>query len=150
MILETLRFGSLDTEGFRKISFQDGLPGLEKHKDYFLLDIEEYRPLYWLQSVTEGTIALPLVDPFQFFPDYDIDINDDELHSLELSNSEDLFVLCVAVIPEEIENLTVNLVAPIFMNIDKGLGKQIVIDKHANIYSVREPLFKRNDAQKGV
>ncbi len=148
MILETLRFGALDTDGFRSIHFPDGMPGLENHKDFFLLDIEEYRPLYWLQSLTEGSIALPLVDPFQFFPDFSIDINDDELRSLDLNSQDDLFVLSVAVIPEDIEDITINLVSPVFMNIDKGIGRQIVIDKNANLYSVREPLFGR-DAEKG-
>lgn len=147
MILETLRFGNLETDGFKTITFPDGLPGLENQKTYYLLDIEEYRPLFWLQSATEGAVALPLVDPFQFFPDYNIDIKDDELRSLQLENQDDLFVLCVAVIPEDIEKITVNLVSPVFMNIEKGIGRQIVIDKHANTYSIREPLFGNKEGE---
>ncbi len=77
---------------------------------------------------------------FEILEDYYIDIRENELEELCVESQNDLLVMNVLVIPEKIEDMTVNLAAPIIINAVRGLGKQIIID--AKTLSVRWPVYE--------
>jgi len=139
MQIETIRFGAVDVDETKLISFDEGVPGLEEYQKYALLQFEESYPIIWLQSIDEGGICLPVLDTFAVLSGYVFDIDDEDVKSLQLSGPEDLHVVSVLVIPEEIQQMTINLAAPIIINTVSGKAKQIILP--GSEYNVRAPVF---------
>ena len=140
MQIETIRFGQVEIDESKLIMFDEGIPGLEEYRQYALLQFEESYPIIWLQSVEEGGVCLPVLDTYAVLTGYVFDIEDDDVKMLELSGPEDLHVVSVLVIPDEIQQMTVNLAAPIIINTVTGKAKQIMIS--GSDYNVRSPVFQ--------
>ena len=139
MQIETVRFGSVEIDEAKLITFHEGIPGLEDYRNYALLQFEESYPIIWLQSVDEGGICLPVLDTFAVLSGYVFDIDDEDVKQLELKGPEELHVVSVLVIPEDIQGMTANLAAPIIINTVSGKAKQIMIT--GSDYNVRAPVF---------
>ena len=139
MQIDTIRFGSVEVDETRLITFEEGIPGLEDYTRFALLQFEESYPIIWLQCVDEKGICLPVLDTFAVIPGYVFDIDDADVRQLELSGPEDLHVVSVVVIPEDIQKMTVNLAAPIIINTSSGKAKQILLS--GGDYNVRSPIF---------
>ena len=139
MIIETDRFGSFDTKDSKVINFPVGLPGFENLRDFVILEVEDTKPIYWLQSIEDSHVALSVILTFDIFHDYYIDIRDSDLEELKFESKNDLSVMNVVVIPPQIQNMTVNLAAPIVINTRHGIAKQIIID--ATELPIRFPVY---------
>ena len=140
MQIETIRFGQVNIDESKLITFSEGIPGLEEYHMYALLQFEESYPIIWLQSVDEGGVCLPVLDTFAVLTEYVFDIGDEDVETLELNGPEDLHVVSVLVIPEDIRQMTVNLAAPIIINTVTGKARQIMLS--GGEYSVRAPVFQ--------
>lgn len=140
MLIPSIRFGEIEIEEKKIISFPQGLPGLENIKRFTLISHEKTYPINWLQAVDEPYISLPVVEPFLVMPEYEFNISDSDTGDLALTKRGDLHIVNVVVIPEKIENMTVNLAAPILINVRMNLGKQIVFDRKN--YQIRYPAFE--------
>jgi len=139
MQVNTVRFGLIDVDESKLISFEEGIPGLEEYKKYALLQFEDSYPIIWLQSIDEGGICLPVLDTFVVINDYVFDIEDSDVKELDLKGPEELHVVSVLVIPDDIKGMTANLAAPIIINTALGKAKQIVLS--GSTYNVRTPIF---------
>ena len=139
MQIDTVRFGQVEIDEAKLITFDDGIPGLEEYHKYALLQFEESYPIIWLQSAEDSAVCLPVMDTFAVIRGYVFDIDDTDVKTLELSGPEDLHVVSVLVIPDEIKNMTANLAAPIIINTVSGKAKQIVLA--GSDYNVRVPVF---------
>ena len=139
MQIDTVRFGSVEIDDEKLIVFDEGIPGLEDYHKYALLQFEESYPIFWLQSTEDGGICLPVLDTFKVLEGYVFDIDDTDVKELELGGPENLHVVSVLVIPEDIQNMTVNLAAPIIINLVTGKAKQIILP--GSDYNVRVPVF---------
>lgn len=140
MLIETDRFGTFDTKDNKIINFPQGLPGFEELHNFIILEVPQTKPIYWLQSTEDKHIALPVILSFEILDDYYIDIRDNELEELLVESQNDLLVMNVVVIPQKIEDMTVNLAAPIIINAVRGFGKQIIID--AKTMPIRWPVYE--------
>jgi len=140
MQIETVRFGPVEVDENKLITFGGGIPGLEEYSKYALLQFEECYPIFWLQSVEEGGICLPVLDTYAVLTGYVFDIDDGDVKEIELKGAEELFVASVLVIPEDIQGMTANLAAPIIINMVTGKAKQIMLT--GSDYNVRAPVFK--------
>lgn len=141
MKIETSRFGEIEIDDKKIIFFPQGIPGLEEIKRFALVHHDRTYPINWLQAVDVPHISLPVIDPFEIMPDYKFDIIDDDISDLSLSAKNDLHVVNVVVIPEDIKKMTVNLSAPVLINIRTNLGKQVIIDRRD--YQIRCPVFEQ-------
>jgi len=139
MQIETVRFGTVEVDNAKLISFEEGIPGLEEYREYALLQFEDSYPIIWLQSVEEGGICLPVLDTYAVLDGYIFDIDDSDVKQLELKGPEELHVVSVVVIPENIQGMTANLAAPIIINTVSGKAKQIMLT--GSEYNVRAPIF---------
>ena len=140
MKLSCLRFGEIEIQDEEILTFAKGIPGLEDSKRFAIIHPEETHPIMWLQSIDEPNISLPVIDPFFLYPDYNFDISEDDLSDLEIEQESDVYVINVLVIPQDVEKMTINLIAPIIINVKRNAGKQIFIDYHK--YSVRQPVYE--------
>jgi flagellar assembly factor FliW len=86
----------------------------------------EKRPFYWLQSVDKENIAFILIDPFIFRPDYEVNINNDELKDIGILGPEKALILAVVTISAG-GLMTANLQGPLIINQDNHQGKQAIL-----------------------
>ncbi len=128
MIVDTERFGFFDTKDNKIINFPWGLPGFEELHKFIILEVSDTKPIYWLQSTENRHIALPVVVSFELLDDYNVFIKSNELEGLYVESKNDLLILNVVVIPQNIKDMTINLAAPVVINVKKGIAKQILID----------------------
>lgn len=130
MKLNTKNFGMIDIAEEGIIDFHEGLPGFESVKKYILLDSNDKdSPFLWLQAVDEPELAFVVIDPREIKPDYTVDIDDGEVEALLITDSSKVLIYSIVVIPEDITTMTANLKAPLIINLDNRIGKQVVLDK---------------------
>jgi flagellar assembly factor FliW len=126
MHLRTTRFGTLNVSPDDVITAPSGLPGLEDCRQWVLLADSVNDALGWLQSATRPETALPVVSPRRFVPDYRFRAYRSELAPLELASLDEAHVL--AVVSEHDGRLTLNLKAPIVVNIRTRTARQVVVN----------------------
>ncbi|MCL0106353.1 flagellar assembly protein FliW [Peptococcaceae bacterium] len=75
------------------LNFKFGIPGLPKDlKKFQLVAVEKDSPFFLLRSVDELSVCFVLIDPFYFFPDYQVELPDQEQKELELHDFQDAAV----------------------------------------------------------
>ncbi len=122
------KLGEIEVPKDKVITFKEGLPGLENLKKFVIVS-NGSDPIMWLVSIEDENIALPVINPWLVRVDYVVDIPRDVMEDLEISDMEDVQVWAVLVIPrEKPEDMTINLLAPIVINVKKGLGKQVIME----------------------
>ncbi|AQQ54156.1 flagellar assembly protein FliW [Planococcus lenghuensis] len=142
MKVQTERFGELEVANNRIITFQRGIPGFEEFKQYALIpaDAQKDTPFFFLQSIEEGAISFFLVDPFAFFGEYDVKLEEQAVERLKLVNPSDAIVLTTVTVQDEMKDATTNLKAPLIINNKKQQGMQVVLNNKD--YQIKQPLFQ--------
>lgn len=123
------------------ITFKKGLPGFESLTKFILFPAEENQLFSILHSIEDEEIGLVLLSPFEAEKDYEFKLSDNKLQELNIKSTEDVLVLNTVTLSSKAEDITVNLKAPIIINIKEKLGEQIILDKDG--YKIKHPLFKR-------
>jgi len=150
MEISSSRFGKISFSSKEVYNFTKGIYGFPQEKKYLFLKLKEYEPFLWFQSIEKPDLAIPLVDPTFFFPDYKIDIFESELVELKATDLKRLEVYVIITLDSTIEKAQVNLLAPIIINPYKKLGKQVVLKKsdykiqHSIFGELEKKKFKRN------
>jgi flagellar assembly factor FliW len=122
--IETSRFGAVAIEPDDAIRFAAGLLGLEGLLDWIFLADAEQEALGWMQSVHDGAVALPVVSPRRFVPDFQVRVPGRELEPLALDRPQSAQVLVIVSKHEGV--LTLNLKAPLLVNLERRLGRQVL------------------------
>ncbi len=141
MIIETHRFGRVNINPDHIIGFDEGMLGFEHLKRYAIILCEATEPIQWLQAVDDPMVSLPIVNPFLIKPDYELDVDDGELHSIGTPSVEEILIVNAMVLPEQIKKATVNLSAPVLINLRTKLGRQIVME-YSQENAIRYPAFE--------
>ncbi|MDR2069430.1 MAG: flagellar assembly protein FliW [Spirochaetaceae bacterium] len=125
MKVATKAYGIIDVDERQKIAFPAGLFGFEGIKEYLLLDAER-QPFYWLQALEVEELAFILINPFLFRPDYEVEVDDEELRDIGLSDPKMALTFSIVTIPPE-GPMTANLQGPLIINREFRLGKQAIL-----------------------
>ena len=135
-LMESSRFGTLEIADESVIEFPAGLIGLGGHR-YALLARTEDAAFQWLHALDEPDVALPVTDPFTFFPGFEVRLSDDEAARIGITDPDRADVLVIVRAAEELQHFSVNLLAPIL--IADGTGFQVI--NEAPDAPVRAPLL---------
>lgn len=111
-VCETSRFGSIEVEADSVLTFPEGLIGLPGSR-YALLCTDQRSPFYWLQSLEDTRLALPVTNPHRFFGDFVVELDDEEVQRLGLGGEDPVDVLVT--VTATTQSTTVNLKAPILV-----------------------------------
>ena len=84
MKVNTTRFGKITVKDSGVITFPTGIPGFTNQRRYALLDVAEYAPLKWLQSLDESWLAFVILDPYEFLDEDEYDVQVDSTCRSEL------------------------------------------------------------------
>ena len=127
MKIQTRKFGEIEIDENKIITIPDGFPGYER---FALLEDPNTVPFCWLQSEQEPDLALVVMNPFVFKPDYKVDLDAViQMQGWKEASREDLSVYVVINISNRQENkeITANLIGPIVINTKKKEGVQVVL-----------------------
>lgn len=126
MLLKTDRFGEIRIAQEDVIHFPDGLLGFEELHRYVVVERERKGPIRFLQAVDDGRIAFAVTDPQTFRPDYLPELGEEDRAALQYESDEDLAVLVILTVPQEVREMTANLMAPVIINVKERIGRQVV------------------------
>jgi flagellar assembly factor FliW len=124
MHIGTRHFGTVEIEVDDILLFPQGVIAFEDCRHWVLLADAENPALAWLQSVSREEVALPVVSPRRFAPGYSVHVARGQLVPLEFSQFDQAYVL--SVISQSDGDLTLNLKAPLIINLDRRLGRQVI------------------------
>jgi flagellar assembly factor FliW len=141
MKLETAHFGVIEIDEADFIDFPEGIPGFENSKKYALIGHNsDESSFFWLQSIDKPELCFVVTDPFMIYDGYGVDIDSEDEALLQITDENTIMTLAIVVIAEDIMASRANLKAPVLINVDKKLGKQ-VIQKSDNL-PIRYYLYK--------
>ena len=120
----TTRFGEIEIDEKKIITFLMGIPGFRELKRFIMIDHKD--PIKWLQAVDDPDVAFIVINPFIVFPSYSVDIKDDEELFLGIKGPADVLVLTILCVANNI--ITANLRCPIVINITNYHAAQILMD----------------------
>ncbi len=124
MLIQSTRFGRLQVEHGDMLLMPQGLIGYETCRHWLLISTESNSHVAWLQSVGLANVAIPVISPRRFVPDYRVHVMRRSLELLQLRTDDQLFVL--SVVSKNGLTLTTNLKSPILLNASRQLGVQVV------------------------
>ncbi len=146
--LELPRFGTVTYLESEVLSFPWGLPGFGNLRRFVALSLEGQEKFVWLQSLDDLGVAIPTTDPWQIFADYDPCLPAYAAGSLEIERPEEFVTLCVVVVTAGAAEMTMNLLAPIVVNLRTRTARQITLETGG--YSVRTPIPRKASATAGA
>jgi flagellar assembly factor FliW len=124
MEVTTSRFGKLEAAPSDILLFDEGLIGLRACRRWVVLADAQNAALGWLQSIDDGDAALGIVSPRRFVPDYQLRISRQDLEPLGLASADGAQV--VAIVSRHAEGLSLNLRAPLIINVETRRGRQVI------------------------
>jgi flagellar assembly factor FliW len=140
MQVVTTRFGTLEIDQSRLLRFPQGMVGFPELRRYCLIPAEGNGSFIWMQAADSPEVAFLLTNPWLFYPDYDLELEDDLCQTLGVSQPDQLTLLVVVTVPPgQAREMTANLLAPVVINHAALVGRQVVLDDRR--YTTRHPLF---------
>jgi flagellar assembly factor FliW len=136
--IELPRFGPCSYAESEVITFPWGLPGFESLRRFLVLSVPGQEGYVWLQSLDDTAVALPLCDPWSLFDDYEATLPAYARQSLAIAAPDDFCILCVCVVTRGAAEMTINLLAPLVINLKTRTARQITLENQR--YSVRTPI----------
>lgn len=128
MQVQTERFGVVEVERDRVVTFDEGLPGFPEARRFTLIEVPESgATFFWIQSVDDPGLAFLSVVPWPYFPDYTPELPELDQDLLGLEAAEDALVLCLLTVDREHERVTANLLGPVIVNQRNRAGRQVVL-----------------------
>lgn len=111
----------------RQLHFADGIPGFGRLHRFELVALDEGSAFQLLQSVEDPDVSMIVVVPWLFFPDYEVDLPEDDRQRLAIEQPEDAVVFSPVTLDAEERTVHVNLVGPFVVNPETGQGRQVVL-----------------------
>jgi len=140
MKIKTSRFGEIEVDEQSVVNMPEGMLGFSEFKKFVLIQQDQGSPFLWYQAVDEPGLAFVIVDPFTFFPDYEVLLSREDLDALGATELGSLAVFSVVVIPENPEDMTANLRGPVLINVEKKTARQVVLNDQR--YSPHQPILE--------
>lgn len=146
MKVSTTRFGEVEVQSTDIISVPDGLLGFSELKKFVILEDPDDLVFAWLQSVDTAAVAFPVLEPELFSNDYKVHLSKNDREALKLgpavqpAGAQDRTrIFTIVTIPADPTQMTANMKAPIVVNVNARVAKQVVTQE--NDHSIKHPIF---------
>lgn len=121
------------------VALTQGLLGFEAYTQFTLVPNVDQTPFHMLQSEEVEELGFMCIDPQLVVKGYEFDLSDEDVAELGIQSVDDVLVLVLVTIPEDPRETTANLLGPLVINRQTGVGKQVVLSR--SDYPVRFPVF---------
>ncbi|MCM2978096.1 flagellar assembly protein FliW [Priestia aryabhattai] len=140
MKISTSYHGDIEIDNQQTLTFNQGIPGFLEETEFVILPLPEAEAFQVLQSTQTKELAFIITDPFQFFLDYDFQLEPQEIEKLQLQQAKDAAVYVLLTMSDSVEKITANLQAPVIINTKQQLAKQVILMNTA--YETKHRLFE--------
>ncbi len=151
MVINTRIFGEVTVDDEKMIHFPNGIVGFPELQDFALIHDSEQGDqggIRWMQSIQEPSFAMPVVDPLVAKEDYNPTVEDDLLKII--GECEDPLVLVTITVPSDLTKMSVNLKAPLIINVDTKKAAQVILeDDYPVKFFIYDILKKRKEEKAG-
>ena len=149
----TRAFGTIEIEDDKIITMAKGMIGFPELTHFALIFDEDKKEkefkIMWLQSMDDGDIAFPVTDPIYIIEDYNPSVNAEILAPLGEMTEENTYLLSTVTVPKNIEDFSMNLKAPIVINMDTNKGAQVITEDDYPVKFKIYDLLKANKEKAG-
>lgn len=149
----TRLFGTIDVADEKIITMEKGMIGFPNLTHFALIFDEEKKDkkfkIMWLQSMDDGEVAFPVADPIQIKEDYKPLVNEEIIAPLGDMTEENTYILVTVTVPKRVEDFSVNLKAPIVINMATNKGAQIITEDDYPVKYKIYDLLKGNTEKAG-
>lgn len=125
------------------IKFSKPLLGFDNLVEFEIVDVEINPIFKEVNSLEDENIGFLAISPFDMDENYEIKLSDNDIKELEIENPEDVLLLNIITLGDSLATSTVNMRAPIVLNIKNKLAFQIVIQNDK--YDIKAPFNLRGD-----
>ncbi len=141
--IDTSRFGIIEVPSSSVIDIVYGLIGFPSIRRYVMLDYNP--PFSWLQSVDNKDLAFVVVNGAEFGESYRfaLPVGDREL---DLGETDEVAIVNLISVRPDPTMTTVNLKAPIIVNLRNMRARQIILDDQK--FPTRFPLWSPEGKEK--
>ncbi|MCL2775319.1 MAG: flagellar assembly protein FliW [Oscillospiraceae bacterium] len=162
MKIKTKFFGEINIADEQIILFPYGIYGFENSNRFVLLHDEENEEnensgggyferesetvFRWLQCVDDENLCFTVMEPKFIESGYNPKLPDNTLQKLGAGagNEKDLIYLVIAVIYDDVENSTANLLGPVVINSKNKVAAQIILESaepQNSEYKIKHKIF---------
>lgn len=138
MLINTTRFGQVEVDQERVLTFAKGLLGFPSYKRYVLLDTADDSYFWWLQSIDAPELAFVVTDPSLFVASYRVPIRPEQMGDLGIDSLDQAQVFVI--VNKRNNTLTGNLQGPLVINCGNHCGEQLVLSDRR--FTTRVPLVE--------
>ncbi len=138
MLIPTTRFGPIEVDEQRVITFPKGILGFPKHQAFVLLQPSDDSHFFWLQSTEAADLAFIVTDPGLFVSSYRVPLKADQMLELGIESPADAQVFVI--VNKHGDTLTGNLQGPLVVHGGNRLGAQLVLSDRR--FTTRVPLVE--------
>jgi flagellar assembly factor FliW len=139
--IDTKYHGSVEIKESQILTFEKGIPGFPLEKQFALLPLTDDDIFYVMQSISTPGLAFVLTSPFNFFEEYDFDLEELVISELVLKSQNDVLVYSILSVQDPFEKTTANLQAPVIINSKNRRAKQVIL--HDEQYNTKHPIIKK-------
>lgn len=140
MIIKTGRFGDLTFQKEDEILVPNGILGFPTDKRFCLVDLNDDTLILWMQSLDHPELVFPVLEPKIIRADYKVSLSGADHRELGLRSLSQAAVFSILTISGDITQMTANMKAPIVINLELQVAKQVVLQE--NEYNIKYPMFK--------
>ena len=147
MKINTKYFGEMDIDESKIIHFESGLPGFIDEKKFVILDIPGNSLMQVLQSVNTSELAFIVTNPHYFYEDYQFKLEEQIVDMLKIKQKQDIVIMSILTVQDPFKLSTINLKAPLIINWENKLGKQVILNYYT--YSMKASISLPTTQVKG-
>ncbi len=142
--IESTRFGTVEIEDDIVLTLEQGMIGFPDQRRYAILKQREDSVFMWLHGVDDGSLAFPIVLPWVFYWDYEVDLADADMAAIGVERADQISIYCVVNVGADVRNATINLFSPIVVNNGDRRARQVI--NTIDAYTTRDQLFRDTDS----
>ncbi len=120
------RFGELEVPADRVLHFPQGLIGFPKARRFVILDHRPGSPFKWMLCLEQPDLAFAVAEPARMVPDYEAPL---AFAARTLgTDPADVALFVIVTIPPDPTAMTVNLMAPVVVDVRTRRSRQLVLE----------------------
>lgn len=140
MKFKSVYHGEIKYSENQVITFKKGIPGFQELRQFVLVDLKENPMFKLLHSLEDEKLGFIVISPFLIKEDYEIELPNELVKSLNIEKKEEVIVYNTITLHTDYNKITTNLRAPFIININNGLGEQLILNNEK--YKIKYPLVK--------